>query len=150
MGTSTLSAGRFRTGTILVYFLSLLLIGSAAVKLVGIPIITSQMAALGFYGGKLIFIAVLESVSAILFAFPRTRSFGLLLVSAYLGGAMATHVSHDQALFRPAIVLAMCWLAVWLRHPEMLWSFNRTSSQAQLGDSRIAALRMTDTSGGAV
>jgi hypothetical protein len=76
------------------------------------------MAALGFFGGKLIFIAFLEIASALLFAYQRTRSFGLLMLSAYLGGAIAVHVGHDQLPLQPAIVLAGAWLSVWLRYPE--------------------------------
>jgi hypothetical protein len=86
------------------------------------------MTALGFDGNKLVLIAVLEIASTIFFAYTRTRSFGLLMVSAYLGGAIATHVGHNQPPFQPAVVLALFWLAAWLRHPEMLWSMNRTSS----------------------
>jgi hypothetical protein len=124
MSTSIRTTGRVRAGAILIYLLSVLLTGSAAVKFAHVPQPTSELAELGFGGGNLTLIAVLEVSSAVLFALPRTRSFGLLLVSAYLGGAIATHVGHHQLLpsFRPAIVLALIWLAAWLRHPEMLWS----------------------------
>jgi hypothetical protein len=80
------------------------------------------MAGLGFDGGKLVFIAVLEIISALLFAYQRTRTFGLLMVSAYLGGAIAAHVGHDQTGLQPATVLALIWLGTWLRNPEMLGS----------------------------
>jgi DoxX-like family len=129
MSTSTRGTGvRFRVGTILIYLLSLLLVGSAVAKFAQIPKVASQMAAMGFDGNKLIFITLLEIASAILFVYPRTRSFGLLMVSAYLGGAIATHVGHNHPPFQPAVVLALFWLAAWLRHPEMLWSMNGTSS----------------------
>jgi hypothetical protein len=109
---------RLRAGNFLVYFLPIVLVGSAAAKLLRISPVVSGMAVLGFGGGKLISIAVLEIVSALLFAYPRTRGFGLLMVSAYLGGAIATHVGHDQFPLQPAIVLALFWLAIWLRHPQ--------------------------------
>jgi hypothetical protein len=129
MNTSTRgTGGRGRAGTILIYLLSFVLVGSAVVKFVQIPKVALQMAAMGFEGSRLTFIAVLEVASAILFVYPRTRSLGLLMVSAYLGGAIATHVGHNQPPFPPAIVLALFWLAAWLRHPEVLWSINRTPS----------------------
>jgi hypothetical protein len=118
----------FRTGTVLVYFLSFVLAASAIAKFAQIPKVASQMAALGFNGGKLILIAALEIASAILFAYPRTRSVDLLIVSAYLGGAAATHVGHNELPFQPAIVLALFWLACWLRHREVLWSVSQSSS----------------------
>ena len=114
---------RFRVGNGLTYFLSFLLVASATAKLAQAPkAVITQMAGLGFDGGKLVFIAVLEIMSALLFAYPRTRTFGLLMVSAYLGGAIAAHIGHDQTGLQPAIVLALIWLGTWLRYPEMLGS----------------------------
>lgn len=113
---------RFRTGNVLIYLSSLLLVGSAAAKLLQVPPVLSGMAVLGFYGGKLTFIALLEILSALLFVFARTRSFGLLMVSAYLGGAVAVHVAHDQLPLQPAFVLALIWLGAWLRYPRALFN----------------------------
>jgi hypothetical protein len=124
INSSTRYAGlSFRVGTGLTYFMSFLLVGSATAKLVHAPkVVITQMAGLGFDGKKMVFIAVLEIISALLFAYPRTRTFGLLMVSAYLGGAIAAHVGHDQTGIQPAIVLALVWLGTWLRNPEMLGS----------------------------
>ena len=118
----------FRFGAILIYLLSFLLLASALVKFARVPEPASQLAALGFGGLKLFWVAALETTSAALFAYPRTRSFGLLMISAYLGGAIATHVGHDQlTAFRPAVVLALFWLACWLRHPQTLWTVPRSA-----------------------
>ena len=123
ISSSTRRTGiRFRVGNGLTYFLSFLLVGSATAKLAHVPKVVTQMAGLGFDGGKLVFISVLEIMSAILFAYPRTRPFGLLIASAYLGGAIAAHIGHDQSGLQPAIVLALIWLGTWLRYPEMLKS----------------------------
>ena len=111
---------RVRLGAIFIYLLSLVLVGSAVAKFAHVPKVALQMASMGFDGGKLTLIAVLEIMSAILFLVPRSRSFGLLMVSAYLGGAIATHVGHNDPPFQPAIVLALFWIAVWLKHPEAL------------------------------
>jgi DoxX-like family len=111
------------TGNILVFLGGLMLLGSAGVKLAHVPIVVSQMEGMGFDGNKLTFIAALEVVSAVLFLIPVTRSAGLLLVSAYLGGAIATHVQHDLPIIQPSFVLFLIWLGTWLRHRGMLWSF---------------------------
>jgi len=47
------------------------------------------MSAVRFDNPRLMLIAMLEASGAILFMIPRTRALGLLLVSAYLGGAIA-------------------------------------------------------------
>ena len=112
-----------RVGAILVYVASLVLAGSAAAKFIQVPTVVAKLAVLGFAGDKLRLIAGLEVLSAILFALPRTRAIGLLVVSAYLGGAIASHVGHNQLPFQPASLLALIWIAVTLRHPEALWSF---------------------------
>ena len=130
---SSISNTRRISGNILVIFSSLMLLGSAFAKLEHVPKVVSNMGALGFDGNKLMLIAVLEIVCAVLFLIPVTRSFGLLMVSAYIGGAMATHVGHDHPAFQPALVLVIIWLATWLRHPQILWSF-----QPYLAGKRLA------------
>jgi hypothetical protein len=121
---STKSRPRLITGNALIYLLGALLIGSAVVKVTQIPTVLENFRVLGYEGSRLTSIAVLEAVCAALFMLPRTRSLGLLLVSAYLGGAMAVHVAHGQSdAVRPAILLGIIWLAAWLRHPQILWSF---------------------------
>ncbi len=126
--TNSKSHGRARAGAILIYVLTVLLTGSAIVKFAHVPQPTAQLAELGFDGAKLTLIATLELGSAILFVYPKTRFFGLLMLSAYLGGAVSAHVAHDQLPYRPAIVLALVWLAVWLRRSAAY----RTSSLADV------------------
>jgi hypothetical protein len=92
---------------------------------------------MGFDGNKLIFIAILESLSAVLFLVPLTRSFGLLMVSAFMGGAIATHVGHDQPFIQPAMVLVIFWLGTWLRHPQILWSlFPATAASSEIAQQK--------------
>jgi hypothetical protein len=110
-------------GNIVIALLGILLLGSATAKFAHIPKVEMQMATMGFGGNKLLFIALLELASAALFLLPLTRSVGLLLVSSYLGGAIATHVQHDQPVFVPSILLLLIWLSVWLRHREVFSSF---------------------------
>ena len=109
-------------GTVLITLGGLLLLASAAAKLTRVPQVVAQLGAFGFGGHKLTLIATAEVLSSLLFLIPRTRSAGLLLVSAFLGGAIATHMQHDQSVLQPAAVLAFLWLGAWLRHPETLWS----------------------------
>ncbi len=113
---------RHVAGSVLIALGGLVLVASAAAKLARVPPVVAELGAFGFAGSKLTLIAVIEVLSALLFLFPRTRSAGLLFVSAYLGGAVATHVQHNQSVVQPAVVLTILWLGAWLRHPEILWS----------------------------
>ena len=136
MQVENVSIGRKRQifGKVLVNMGGVMLIGSAAAKFAHVPQVVSQLGAMGFDGGRLTFIAVLEVVSAVLFLVPFTRSLGLLFVSSFLGGAIATHLQHGQPIVQPAFVLSLIWLAAWLRHPQILWSFAGRS----LGTNTVA------------
>ncbi len=119
------SRARSITGNILIFLPALGLAGSSLVKFAQVPGVVHKMTLLGFGGGKLTLIAALEIVSALLFAYSKTRSFGLLFLSAFLGGAMCAHVQRGEFgdAGGPALFLTLAWMGTWLRHPEMLWSF---------------------------
>jgi hypothetical protein len=145
MQTNSSLIGKRRriTGTALVVLASVMLIGSAGAKLAHVPKVVTELGAMGFDGNKLIFIATLEILSAVLFLVPVTRSIGLLMVSSYMGGAIATHVGHDQPLIQPAMVLVIFWLGTWLRHPQILWSLfpaNVASSESAQPKNRPIAV----------
>jgi hypothetical protein len=126
MKAYTTKGARGVAGLLMIVLPSLALAGSSIAKF-AIPAVQIQMGKLGFSGGKLTFIAILEIIGAASFILPRTRSIGLLWVSSYLGGAICAHVQageFDKA-FSPAMVLLVSWVGTWLRHPQMLWSIAR-------------------------
>src|SRR5580765_784884 len=123
--------GRRITGIVLISLGSLVLIASAGAKLAHVPKVVAELGALGFGGTRLTRIAITEVVSALLFLLPLSRSAGLLLVSAYLGGAIATHVQHGQSFLQPAMILTLLWLGAWLRNPEVLWSLNQAPAASR-------------------
>jgi hypothetical protein len=125
---ASLNRKRRITGNVLMVLSGLMLIGSSGAKLAHVPAVVTQLGAMGFTGNRLMFIAVLEIVSAILFLIPLTRSVGFLLVSSYLGGAIATHLQHGQSIIQPSFLLVLIWLGTWLRHPVILWSLNGPAS----------------------
>jgi len=108
------------TGIVLIALGGLVLLGSATAKLAHVRKVVEELGRHGFGGGKLTFMAVLEVASGVLFLAPATRPLGLLFVSAYLGGAIATHVQHDDSPLGPALMLALIWVGTWLRHPQAL------------------------------
>ena len=125
----TNSAGSNRTrsiaGNILIFLPGLAVTSSSILKFAGIPNVAHQMATMGFSGGRYTLVATLELLSGILFLYPRTRSFGLLFLSAFLGGAICTHVQMGELpkAVPPSILLTFAWIGTYLRHPETLWSF---------------------------
>jgi hypothetical protein len=64
-------------------------------------------------------LAIVQLVCGILFFIPQTAILGAILLTGYLGGAVATHVRvHDN--FAMAIVVGVVvWLALYLRDPRV-------------------------------
>ena len=109
-------------GTVLFALGSFALVGSSVTKFAHVPKVVQELGQLGFSNERLMIIAVLEIVSAIVFIVPLTRDIGLLLISSYLGGAIAAHMGHGESVLPPAIILAFFWVGTFLRHPQAMWS----------------------------
>jgi hypothetical protein len=61
-------------------------------------------------------IGVIELAVFALYLVPKTRYLGGLLLLAYLGGAVATHVHADDGKFlAPVIIGVVAWLGLYLR-----------------------------------
>ncbi len=74
----------------------------------------------GYPPGALLPIGVLEVGCALVYAVPRTAALGAVLVTGYLGGAVATHVRLSQAVFvAPALLGVLAWLGLYLRDPRL-------------------------------
>ena len=114
-------------GQILIYIAGFGLLAAAVTKFAHLPPVVAQLTNAGFGGEKITLVALLELLSALLFLLPITRSIGLCFVSAFLGGAIATHVQAGEyaGALAPALFLFVCWLGAWLRHPDVLWSLTQ-------------------------
>jgi ABC-type Na+ efflux pump permease subunit len=64
-------------------------------------------------------LGIVELTSVILFMFPGTGILGLLLLSSYLGGAIATHLQHGQSIVFPVAIEAFIWIAALIRFPQL-------------------------------
>ena len=114
--------GRHIAGNVLIAIVASALVGAASAKLVHAPFLVNQLRPFGFDDTWISILGVIELCSAILFAIRRTRALGLLLITGFLGGAIATHIEHGQSPAQPAVLLAIGWTGVWLRHLEANWS----------------------------
>jgi hypothetical protein len=75
-------------------------------------------------GSQIKLFGAIELLLGIIFLIPRTFSVGVLLLTSYFGGAIATHIEHGepQNLVVPAIILALIWIVSYLRNPDMFSS----------------------------
>jgi hypothetical protein len=99
----------------------ILFLGSGAAKLMMIE--GSKEAAdtlkMGIELSTLKSIAVIEILCAVLFLIPRTGVLGFGLLTAYMGGAIATHLTHGLPLLAPCVILGFVWITTLVRFPEV-------------------------------
>ncbi len=74
-----------------------------------------MFAKLGWDTGVMYNIGIVEIGIAVMFLIPRTAFIGAILLTAYLGGATATHVRVGDAFIAPVIVSLVSWIALGLR-----------------------------------
>jgi hypothetical protein len=97
---------------------------SAAFKLVGAFTGSKELmdnwTASGYPPGALLPIGIVELACAIVYVVPRTAVLGAVLVTGYLGGAVATHVRLSQGIWiAPATLGVLAWLGLFLREPRL-------------------------------
>jgi hypothetical protein len=62
---------------------------------------------------------IVEIICVILYAIPQTAVLGAILLTGYLGGAVATHVRAGEPWFFPVIAGVLVWLGLVLRDPRL-------------------------------
>ncbi|WP_345211938.1 DoxX family protein [Mucilaginibacter gynuensis] len=97
----------------------LLLTASATDKISGSEHALAMTRSFGISPDTYRSLGIIELISAVLFMIPRTGLPGLLLLSSYLGGAIATHLQHGQSICFPAAIEALVWITAVIRFPEL-------------------------------
>lgn len=103
--------------------------GSAMGKLFGDPSALEMAASFGLNPEVYMLLGVVELVSLVLFVVPRTGVLGTLLLTAYLGGAIATHLEHEQSVLAPCLIQAFLWCVAVFRFPELRSRLFQTGSE---------------------
>jgi hypothetical protein len=106
-------------GWTLTGLLAFVFISSAFMKLTGSEEVVKGAASMGLTAGAMQLIGIIEISSILLFVFPRTGLLGTLLLAAYLGGAIVTHMEHGQPFIVPVIIQAVLWITAVIRFPEL-------------------------------
>ena len=98
---------------------SLVFLGSAAGKFSGNEEALKMAGEFGLDAKTYTIIGVVEVICLILFIIPRTGIIGTLLLAAYLGGAIATHLEHRVSIIAPCIIQAFLFIVAFYRFPEL-------------------------------
>ncbi|UEG49738.1 DoxX family protein [Ferruginibacter lapsinanis] len=106
-------------GWVLTGLLAFVFLSSATMKLIGGEEAVKGAAAMGLSAATVKLLGMVEIISIVLFIVPRTGLLGTLLLAAYLGGAIATHVEHQQAAMVPIILQVVLWITAVVRFNEL-------------------------------
>ena len=97
----------------------LLLIFSASGKFFKPDGMEANIEQLGWKMSQMTGLGILEAACVVLFLIPRTAVLGAILLTAYLGGATATHVRIGDPFIIPVIAGMLIWLGLYLRDPRL-------------------------------
>lgn len=124
--TATSAAARVWAGRILSGLAIAFLLFDAGLKLIAPQFaIDNSPPGLGWPPeiGMMYTLAVLLLIPTLLYIYPRTAVLGAVLITGYLGGAIATHVRVDSPLFSHTLfgvyLGLMVWGGLWLRNPAL-------------------------------
>ena len=82
------------------------------------PVVTGTIA-LGYSESVILPLGIVLLICTILYAVPQTAVLGAILLTGYLGGAVATHVRIGNPVFThmlfPVYLGIMIWLGLYLR-----------------------------------
>jgi hypothetical protein len=116
--STTTSRSRW-TGRVLSALAVAFLTWDAIIKLLVLAPVAEAFARLGYSVSLAVAIGLLELTCVAIYVIPRTALIGAVLLTGFLGGAVATHVRVEDPLlthtFFPIYVGAMVWGGLLLR-----------------------------------
>lgn len=81
--------------------------------------------AIGYPASAVLLIGVLQGVAVVLYVVPWTAFLGGLLLTAYLGGAVAAHIRLEDSVahtLTPVLYAVAVWAALFLRSERIRWA----------------------------
>ena len=113
------STRRLWTGRAITAIPVAFLVFDTVIKLVPIDPVIESLTRLGWPTGLARGIGFLELVCLAIYLIPRTAVFGAVLLTGFLGGAIATHVRVGDPLFShelfPTYIALLLWAGLYLR-----------------------------------
>jgi hypothetical protein len=108
------------TGWVISGLVVLMMTFSAIMKFMNPPEVAEQLKKKFEYPPELtLVLGIVEISCVILYAIPQTSVLGAVLLTGYLGGAVATHVRVNDNFVFPAIGGVLVWLGLFLRDPRV-------------------------------
>lgn len=123
--TAPVSNGALWTGRALSAIVILFMIFDGVIKLPPLQIVTQTMAQLGWPEdpNTARLLGIVGLISTVLYALPRTSVLGAILLTAYMGGAISTHVRIGNPLLSHTLfgvyLAVVLWGGLYLRDPRV-------------------------------
>ncbi len=121
--TAPASKQRLWAGRIMGGLVVLFLLFDTVIKVLKLTFAVEGTTQLGYPESAVVGIGIIELICLVLYVIPRTSVLGAVLLTGYLGGAVATHVRVGSPLFShtlfPVYVGALIWGALFLREDRL-------------------------------
>jgi len=112
-----------RAGIAISTIVALLMIADGLIGLLHPQVFAPDMASDGWGHQTLLPVALSALVSGVLYAIPRSAVLGAILITGFVGGALAAHLRVTQAVILPELInVALgvgAWGGLWLRDPRL-------------------------------
>jgi hypothetical protein len=113
------SSGRLWAGRIMSGVPAIFLLFDGIMKLVKPPVVVQATVQLGYPESVIVKLGLVLTASTVLYLIPRTAVLGAILLTGYLGGAIATNVRVGNPLFSfilfPVYLAVLLWGGLYLR-----------------------------------
>lgn len=119
---ASVSKGMFWAGWIISALPSLFLLMDGVMKLLKPAIVVETTVQLGYPQSVILGLGIVLLGCTVLYLIPRTAVLGAILLTGYLGGAVATHVRVSAGLLEilfPVIFGALLWGGLFLRDERL-------------------------------
>ena len=105
-------------GRIMSTLASLFLLVDGVMKLLKPPVVVKATLQLGYAESAIVGIGATLLVCTVLYIVRRTSTVGAILLTGYLGGAVASNIRAGMPLFNvvfPMIIASLVWGGLWFR-----------------------------------
>ena len=109
-------------GRIISSLSALFLLLDGVMKLVKPAFVVEATVRLGYPESVIFGLGIVLTACTVLYMIPRTSVLGAILLTGYLGGAVATHVRAGEGLFPmffPVIIGVLVWGGLFLRDERL-------------------------------
>ncbi len=117
--TATASKKMLWTGRVISALPVLMLFFGGVMAFSKPPVVLQSTALFGYPESLVIPLGIVEIVCALFYAIPRTSVFGAVLLTAYFGGATATHVRIGENFAGPVLFAILVGIGLYLREGRL-------------------------------